>query len=101
MYFRWSSTGAPKGIDFNSVKDVLLSLKAVKAMHSLHLWALTLGQSLLSVHVAIEENADPQTVLREATELLQTKFGFYSTTIQVEQYSEDMAYCTHCQDPTD
>lgn len=46
-------SGTPKGIEFNSVKEVLLSLKAVKAMHSLHLWALTIGQSLLSVHIAI------------------------------------------------
>ncbi|KAI7799989.1 zinc transporter 2 [Triplophysa rosa] len=93
--------GAPKGVEFNSVKEVLLSLKAVKAMHSLHLWALTLGHSLISVHIAIEENADPQSVLKEATELLQTKFGFHSTTIQVEPYCEDMIYCAQCQDPMD
>ena len=48
-----------------------------------------------------EENADPQSVLKEATEILQTKFGFYRITIQVEPYSDDMAYCTHCQDPMD
>ncbi|KAJ8270662.1 hypothetical protein GJAV_G00117760 [Gymnothorax javanicus] len=99
--FRILMEGAPKGVEFNSVKEVLLSLTAVKAMHSLHLWALTQGQSLLSVHVAIEESADSQTVLREATQLLHTKFGFYSTTIQVEQYSEDMAYCDQCKDPSD
>ncbi|XP_017349744.1 zinc transporter 2 [Ictalurus punctatus] len=99
--FRILMEGAPRGIEFNSVKEVLLSLKSVKALHSLRLWALTVGQTLVSVHVAIEENADPQNVLKEATELLQTKFGFYSTTIQVEPYSEDMAYCTMCQDPMD
>lgn len=48
-----------------------------------------------------EENADPQSVLKEATEILQTKFGFYSTTIQVEHYTEDMERCVHCQDPID
>ncbi|MBN3302931.1 ZNT2 protein, partial [Amia calva] len=99
--FRILMEGAPKGIEFNSVKEVLLSLKAVKAMHSLHMWALTLSQTQLSVHIAIEVNADPQSVLKEATELLQAKFGFYSTTIQVEHYSEDMAYCSQCQDPMD
>ncbi|KAL2082335.1 hypothetical protein ACEWY4_022153 [Coilia grayii] len=99
--FRILMEGAPKGIEFNSVKEVLLSLKSVKAMHSLHLWALTLGQTLLSVHIAIEENADPQMVLKEATELLQTKFGFSSTTIQVEPYCDDMVHCTQCQDPMD
>lgn len=35
------------------MKEVLLSVKAVKSMHSLHLWALTLGQTLVSVHLAI------------------------------------------------
>ncbi|XP_020351542.2 zinc transporter 2-like [Oncorhynchus kisutch] len=99
--FRILMEGAPKGIEFNSVKEVLLSLKMVKSMHNLRLWALTAGQTLVSVHVAIEENADPQSVLKEATEILQTKFGFYRTTIQVEPYSDDMAYCTHCQDPMD
>ncbi|XP_050995168.1 zinc transporter 2 [Labeo rohita] len=99
--FRILMEGAPKGIEFNSVKEVLLSLKAVKAMHSLHLWALTIGQSMVSVHIAIEENADPHSVLKEATELLQTKFGFYNTTIQVEPYCEDMIHCTQCQDPMD
>ncbi|XP_041105223.1 zinc transporter 2 [Polyodon spathula] len=99
--FRILMEGAPKTIQFNSVKEVLLSLKGVKAMHSLHLWALTLSHTMLSVHIAIEEDADTQTVLKEATELLQSKFGFYSTTIQVENYCEDMSHCTQCQDPTD
>ncbi|MGH0129581.1 UNVERIFIED_CONTAM: hypothetical protein FKN15_012732 [Acipenser sinensis] len=99
--FRILMEGAPKTIHFNSVKEVLLSLKGVKAMHSLRLWALTLSHTMLSVHIAIEEDADTQTVLKEATALLQNKFGFYSTTIQVENYCEDMSHCTQCQDPTD
>uniref|UniRef100_A0A3P8UV03 Probable proton-coupled zinc antiporter SLC30A3 n=1 Tax=Cynoglossus semilaevis TaxID=244447 RepID=A0A3P8UV03_CYNSE len=99
--FRILMEGSPKGIEFNSVKEVLLSVKAVKSMHSLHLWALTLGQALVSVHLAVEEGADPQSVLHEATELLHTKFGFHSITIQVELYSEDMSHCSHCQDPSD
>ncbi|KAM4633591.1 zinc transporter 2 [Polymixia lowei] len=99
--FRILMEGAPKGIEFNSVKDVLLSLETVKALHCLHLWGLTVGQSLVSVHLAIEDTTDPHTVLKEATELLQTKFGFSSVTIQVEPYCEDMAYCTHCKDPVD
>ncbi|MBN3278393.1 ZNT2 protein, partial [Polyodon spathula] len=99
--FRILMEGAPKTIQFNTVKEVLLSLKGVKGMHSLHLWALTLSHTMLSVHIAIEEDADAQTVLKEATELLQNKFDFYSMTIQVENYCEDMSHCTQCQDPTD
>ncbi|KAF7657279.1 hypothetical protein LDENG_00029690 [Lucifuga dentata] len=99
--FRILMEGSPKGIEFNSVKEVLLSVKAVKSIHSLHLWALTLGQALVSVHLAIEEGADPQSVLQEATDLLHSKFGFHSITIQVELYCEDMSHCSRCQDPSD
>ncbi|XP_061115262.1 proton-coupled zinc antiporter SLC30A2-like [Conger conger] len=93
--------GVPHGVEFNMVKEALLSLKTVKGVHSLHLWALTQSHSLLSTHLAIEPSSDHQSVLQEATELLQTSFGFLSTTIQLELYSQDMDHCAQCQDPTD
>ncbi|CAN9507527.1 unnamed protein product [Ophioblennius macclurei] len=99
--FRILMEGSPKGIEFNSVKEVLLSVKAVKSIHCLHLWALTLGQAMVSVHLAIEEGTDPQSVLQEASNLLHTKFGFHSVTIQVELYTDDMSHCPRCQDPSD
>uniref|UniRef100_A0A3P8YSY1 Probable proton-coupled zinc antiporter SLC30A3 n=2 Tax=Esox lucius TaxID=8010 RepID=A0A3P8YSY1_ESOLU len=99
--FRILMEGVPKGIDFNAVRDMLLSLRGVKATHNLHIWALTMSQSQLSVHVAIDKDANPQLVLMESTKMLQSEFGFASLTIQVEQYSEEMVYCTRCQDPTD
>ncbi|XP_029443084.1 zinc transporter 2-like [Rhinatrema bivittatum] len=93
--------GVPRGIEFKSVKEVLLSVKGVKAIHSLRLWALTLSQNVVSVHLAIDENADAEAVLKEATALLECKFGFVASTIQVEKYLEDMSYCWQCQDPKD
>ncbi|XP_071993192.1 proton-coupled zinc antiporter SLC30A2 isoform X1 [Engystomops pustulosus] len=93
--------GTPKGVDFNMVKDTLLSIKGVKALHSLHIWALTVSQPVLSVHIAINEDANSQMVLKEASSELQSKFHFHTTTIQIENYSEDMRDCQECQDPTD
>ncbi|XP_040193833.1 zinc transporter 2 [Rana temporaria] len=93
--------GTPKGVDFNMVKDTLLSISGVKALHSLHIWALTVSQPVLSVHIAINEDADSQMVLKEASSRLQSKFHFHTTTIQIENYSEDMRDCEECQDPTD
>ncbi|KAM8977285.1 proton-coupled zinc antiporter SLC30A2 [Pelodytes ibericus] len=93
--------GTPKGVDFNLVKDTLLSINGVKALHSLHIWALTVSQPVLSVHIAINENADSQIVLKEASSQLQNKFSFHTTTIQIENYSEDMRDCQECQDPSD
>ncbi|XP_030641933.1 zinc transporter 2-like [Chanos chanos] len=93
--------GTPQGIDFDSVKEVLLSVRGVKATHSLHIWALTLSQTMLSVHLATEERTNPQIVLMEVTKLLQTEFDLHSITIQIEMYSDDMASCAECQDPMD
>ncbi|NXV54974.1 ZNT2 protein, partial [Molothrus ater] len=45
--------GTPKGMDFNAVRDTLLAVRGVEAVHSLHIWALTAAQPLLSVHIAI------------------------------------------------
>ncbi|XP_029427560.1 zinc transporter 2 isoform X2 [Rhinatrema bivittatum] len=93
--------GTPKGVDFNDVKETLLSITGVKALHSLHIWALTVTHPVLSVHIAVYENTDAQKVLKEASRQLQNKFNFYTTTIQIENYSEDMRDCKECQVPSD
>ncbi|KAM4625265.1 proton-coupled zinc antiporter SLC30A2-like [Polymixia lowei] len=90
--------GTPDGIQFNTVKEMLLSTRGVKAAHNLRMWGLSTSHSLISVHVVIEENSNTEMFLREATKLLRSEFGFSSITVQVEQYSEDMLHCTECQD---
>ncbi|XP_029421111.1 zinc transporter 2 [Nannospalax galili] len=93
--------GTPKGVDFTAVKDLLLSVDGVEALHSLHIWALTVAQPVLSVHIAIAQNADAQAVLKLASSRLQGKFHFHTMTIQIESYSEDMKDCQACQGPSD
>ncbi|XP_077186171.1 putative proton-coupled zinc antiporter SLC30A3 [Paroedura picta] len=99
--FRVLMEGAPRGVEFQAVKELLLSVKGVKGAHNLHLWALTLSHHVVAVHVAIEPSTNAETVLQDATALLQSKFGFVSCTIQVERYLDDMAICRQCQDPRD
>ncbi|KAM6218443.1 proton-coupled zinc antiporter SLC30A2 isoform 2-T2 [Rhynchocyon petersi] len=93
--------GTPKGVDFTAVRDLLLSVEGVEALHSLHIWALTVAQPVLSVHIAIAQNADAQAVLKAASAQLQGKFHFHTMTIQIEDYSEDMKDCQECQGPSD
>ncbi|KFP26604.1 Zinc transporter 2, partial [Colius striatus] len=81
--------GTPKGMDFNAVRETLLAVAGVEAVHSLHIWALTATQPLLSVHIAINAGASAQDVLEEASSRLQSAFHFHTTTIQVESYSEE------------
>ncbi|NXU22559.1 ZNT3 protein, partial [Thalassarche chlororhynchos] len=89
--FRVLMEGTPRGLEFDAVKEVLLGVSGVKGTHDLHLWALTLSYHAVSVHVAVDASADPETVLREATTQLRSKFGFASCTVQVERYWEEMA----------
>ncbi|NXF41886.1 ZNT3 protein, partial [Nyctibius bracteatus] len=89
--FRVLMEGAPRGIEFDTVKEVLLGVCGVKSAHDLHLWALTPSHHAMSVHVAVDASADPETVLWEATTRLRSKFGFTSCTVQVERNREEMA----------
>uniref|UniRef100_A0A8B9IMS6 Probable proton-coupled zinc antiporter SLC30A3 n=1 Tax=Anser cygnoides TaxID=8845 RepID=A0A8B9IMS6_ANSCY len=97
--FRVLMEGAPRGIQFDAVKEALLAVSGVRGTHDLHVWALTLSHPVVSVHVAVDASANPETVLREATSQLQSKFGFVSCTVQVERYQEEVLGCPHCQDP--
>ncbi|KAG8431513.1 hypothetical protein GDO86_018466 [Hymenochirus boettgeri] len=91
--------GTPRSIAYSSVKEVLLSIKGVRSVHSLRIWALTLSQNAVTVHLAVDENSESNVVLREATDLLQSKFDFFHMTVQVEKYLEEMEECQQCRDP--
>ncbi|XP_017331780.1 proton-coupled zinc antiporter SLC30A2 [Ictalurus punctatus] len=99
--FRVLMEGTPPCIEYDSVKDTLLSVRGVKATHSLHIWALTMSQHHMSVHALIDEQTDPHTALMDMTKLLQTEFSFHNITIQIETYSEEIADCHECQDTVD
>uniref|UniRef100_A0A8C2WEJ3 Proton-coupled zinc antiporter SLC30A8 n=1 Tax=Cyclopterus lumpus TaxID=8103 RepID=A0A8C2WEJ3_CYCLU len=91
--------GTPAGIKYSEVRDGLLAVKGVKAVHNLHIWALTMNQTVLSAHVAIDETVDAQTVLREMTQACVSSFNFHSVTIQMERQADLKPGCTLCEDP--
>ncbi|XP_008336373.1 zinc transporter 3-like [Cynoglossus semilaevis] len=79
--------GTPQNINLLSVRKSLLSVHGVVTVYGLHTWSLNMNKSLVSVHVVTEEAADSHIVLTRATNLLRSKFGFSSVTIQVEHSS--------------
>ncbi|XP_016138043.1 zinc transporter 8-like [Sinocyclocheilus grahami] len=92
--------GTPAGVNYNEVREQLLKVKGVKAVHNLHIWALTMNQAVLSAHVAIDDTVEPQAVLREMTQTCFTSYSFHSVTIQLEHQADQRADCSLCQDPT-
>ncbi|KAM7373417.1 hypothetical protein PAMP_008268 [Pampus punctatissimus] len=91
--------GAPAGVSFSEVRDGLLAVKGVTAVHNLHIWALTINQAVLTAHVAIDESVDAQTVLREMTQACFSSYNFHSVTIQMERQADLKPGCTLCEDP--
>lgn len=77
--------GATRDVRVDSVRKRLLSVRGVTDVHSLHVWSLNMTQSLLSVHVTAEEEADAQIVLTNVTKLLHSEFHFSGITVQVER----------------
>lgn len=91
--------GVPAGVKYSEVRDGLLAVKGVTAIHNLHIWALTVNQALLTAHVAIDETVDAQTVLREMTQACYSSYNFHSITIQMERQADLKPGCTLCEDP--
>ncbi|KAK8385641.1 hypothetical protein O3P69_016433 [Scylla paramamosain] len=90
--------GAPPGVDYAMVVSNLTALPGVKMVHSLHVWALTLDKNACSVHLAIDSNTDPESVLRDAQRVIRSRHQIFHTTIQVERYQPLlMDNCHQCQ----
>ncbi|XP_014033087.2 zinc transporter 2 [Salmo salar] len=91
--------GTPAGVKHGEVRDRLLAVKGVKSVHNLHIWTLTMNQTVLSAHVAIDDLVDAQPVLREMTQTCFSNYNFHSVTIQLEQQADQKPGCSLCDDP--
>lgn len=85
----------PAGIDPVEVADGLGALDGVQDVHDLHLWMLTSGMNVATVHLVIAEGADPHPVLDAARALLAERHGIVHATLQVEPDTH-----TGCQEIT-
>ncbi|MEM3383300.1 MAG: cation diffusion facilitator family transporter [Nitrososphaerales archaeon] len=75
----------PEHISLKEVEDILLSIKGVKGVHDLHLWAITSGIYSMSVHLIIENPKEWNSISEEARRILKEKFKITHSTIQIEE----------------
>ncbi len=78
----------PKHIDFQKVKDFLLTQKGVKSIHDLHIWAISTSQVALSVHLFMPERTNDN-FIHELQNDLEHKFGINHVTVQIENNEID------------
>ncbi len=76
--------GAPKDVDLNDVVGALSGLPGVRGIHHVHAWTLTSNKNVFSAHIRIDQSDRAGAVLEEAHGLLRNRFGFYFSTIQIE-----------------
>lgn len=91
--------GLPIHLNYNLIAADLCSLNNVKNAHNLHIWCLTLDKFVLAVHLVTEKNIDTQQVLRDANNMLRTKYKIERTIIQVEYFVDGMDSCPQCRLP--
>jgi cobalt-zinc-cadmium efflux system protein len=77
--------GAPRDIDIAALRRSLpAAVAGVRSVHHLHVWSLTPQQTLLTMHVEIDETAAHDDVLHRVQGFLAERFGIHHATIQVE-----------------
>lgn len=74
--------GTPLGLDPREIESALLQVNGVTKVQDLHLWTLTLGRPILTVHI-VKDSRDHEDLLVEVQGLLATNFGIRHSTIQI------------------
>ncbi len=77
--------GVPSGIDLASIEGELLALDGVEGIHDLHVWSLTSGKDVLSVHIVAKPDQDEGDLLAQIDRIIRG-FGISENTIQVERF---------------
>lgn len=84
--------GAPAGMDVSAVRQALLALPGVAAVHDLHVWGLSTTDAALTAHLVRGRGA-PEDLLAQAQKAA-AGFGVAHTTFQIEDAAQ--ADCPDC-----
>ncbi|MEP6730143.1 MAG: cation diffusion facilitator family transporter [bacterium] len=76
--------GTPSGIDPAKVRDALVTVVGVQAVHDLHIWSITSGRVSMSAHVDVDGSRPDRDVLPDLCSTLREEFGITHVTLQLE-----------------
>ena len=76
--------GVPPGLNPKKIKASIDRIPGIVESHDLHVWALSLGETFLSVHVVLKDETKAPQVLRRVHQVLNSKYGIAHSTVQVE-----------------
>ena len=83
----------PNDFDVSQMVSQIEELNLVEDVHHVHVWALTTGKNIVSMHVRINDISNQEKVFKEIHKLLKDDFSVYFSTIQIETacLDEDLA----------
>ncbi|HEX8078323.1 MAG TPA: cation diffusion facilitator family transporter [Chthoniobacterales bacterium] len=79
-----SMDAVPAGIDPEAVENYLANLAGVRAVHDLHIWAMSTTEVALTVHLVMDEAPPNDLFLHDVSDSLRDRFGIGHATTQIE-----------------
>jgi cobalt-zinc-cadmium efflux system protein len=76
--------GTPGHIDIDDVRNALIEIDGVEAVHDLHIWTITTGYEALSAHVVVGDIEQHDALLSTIRQSVHDRFGIDKVTIQLE-----------------
>ncbi|WP_174275077.1 cation diffusion facilitator family transporter [Sphingomonas bacterium] len=77
--------GVPKGMSLAEIRGAIAAVSGVRDVHDLHIWSMSTNEVNGTAHVAVEADADSDSVRRAVAHLLQERFAIGHATIQTER----------------
>ncbi|XP_052187098.1 metal tolerance protein A1 isoform X2 [Diospyros lotus] len=75
----------PSDVDVSSLEIGLKCIKGVHDVHDLHVWAITVGKTVLSCHVIVEPGINPNELLLKIRDYCERTYSIHHVTVQIEQ----------------
>jgi len=88
----------PRNVDPDAVREFLSSLPGVRAIHDLHIWAMSTTDTALTAHIVMDAFPDSDRYLDDVARVLQERFFINHPTIQLERHDSDYVcqQSVHC-----
>ena len=74
---------APSGLDIDALKRELKRAKGVKSVHSLHVWELSQGRAVCTLHATVDSQAKVNNTL-DCIKVRLHAAGLHDSTVQLE-----------------
>jgi cobalt-zinc-cadmium efflux system protein len=76
--------GTPAGVDPNALEEVIRSAPGVASLHDLHVWCISDGFPVVTVHVVLDGSGHGTDVSQTVARRIQERFGIEHVTVQPE-----------------